>query len=244
MEPDNSSFVVIKIYGQGLMNKGKKILLVIKDEIFKSCLSEQLIVNDEFFPCEANNVEEAFQANKTEYFDAIILDPSHCDGFVFCRTMRDQGIKAPIIIISNEIDNDGKVLSHKSLVNDCIVKPFRLRDLLTSLRTQLREFEQSEDAVFSIGQFKFKPIQKILVNEEQRKVHLTEKEIAILKYLYQAGNKVVSREQLLVEVWGYNTEVTTHTLETHVYRLRQKIENTPSAATLLVTEPGGYRLIC
>ena len=87
-------------------------------------------------------------------------------------------------------------------------------------------------------------MQKLLVDKEGTKVHLTEKEIAILKYLYYAGDKVVSREQLLVEVWGYNAEVTTHTLETHIYRLRKKIESDPSSASILVTESGGYRLIC
>jgi DNA-binding response OmpR family regulator len=74
-----------------------------------------------------------------------------------------------------------------------------------------------------------------------KKIRLTDKETNILKYLYRAGGKVVSREELLTEVWGYNAGVTTHTLETHVYRLRQKIEPDPSAR-LLMTEAGGYRL--
>ena len=75
-----------------------------------------------------------------------------------------------------------------------------------------------------------------------KKIRLTEKETNILKYLYRAGEKPVSREELLAEVWGYNAGVTTHTLETHVYRLRQKIETDPANAKLLLTEAGGYRL--
>src|SRR6478672_10468767 len=74
-------------------------------------------------------------------------------------------------------------------------------------------------------------------------VRLTEKETSILKYLYRAGEKVVTRDVLLQEVWGYNSGVTTHTLETHIYRLRQKIEKDPSHAELLVTETGGYKLV-
>ena len=74
-------------------------------------------------------------------------------------------------------------------------------------------------------------------------MRLTEKETAILKHLYRAGDKVVSRDTLLGEVWGYNAGVTTHTLETHVYRLRQKIEADPSNARILLTEPGGYKLV-
>ena len=84
---------------------------------------------------------------------------------------------------------------------------------------------------------------ELLVDEQEKKVRLTEKETAILKYLYRAGAKVVGRDVLLAEVWGYNSGVTTHTLETHIYRLRQKIEKDPSNAEILVTETGGYRLV-
>jgi DNA-binding response OmpR family regulator len=86
------------------------------------------------------------------------------------------------------------------------------------------------------------PAAKILHDQAaNRKIRLTEKETAILKYLYRIG-AVVDRDTLLGEVWGYNAGVSTHTLETHVYRLRQKIEPDPSKVTLLVTEAGGYRL--
>ena len=111
------------------------------------------------------------------------------------------------------------------------------------LRAQLRQHEQSEGAVFAIGPYSFHPAQKILADGEARKVRLTEKETEILKYLYRAGDNVVSRDTLLGEVWGYNAGVATHTLEPHVYRLRQKIEADPPNARLLVTEPGGYRLM-
>ena len=76
-----------------------------------------------------------------------------------------------------------------------------------------------------------------------KKVRLTEKETNILKFLHRSTESVVPREQLLHEVWGYNAGVTTHTLETHIYRLRQKIEPDPSQARLLVTESGGYKLV-
>ena len=98
--------------------------------------------------------------------------------------------------------------------------------------------------MFSIGHYTFRPSAKMLIEEESnRKVRLTEKETAILKYLFRSGSAVIGRDVLLNEVWGYNSGVTTHTLETHVYRLRQKIERDPSNAELLVTEPGGYRLV-
>lgn len=136
------------------------------------------------------------------------------------------------------------ILGLDSGANDYISKPFRLGVLLARLRAHLRQFEQSDDAVFPIGPYSFRPAAKLLLDEaKNRKVRLTEKETAILKFLYRAGEKVIGRDVLLGEVWGYNAGVTTHTLETHVYRLRQKIEQDPANAQILVTEPGGYRLV-
>ena len=136
------------------------------------------------------------------------------------------------------------ILSLDSGANDFVSKPFRIGVLLARLRAHLRQHAQSEDAVFTIGPYTFRPSAKMLLeNGTERKVRLTEKETAILKFLYRAGQRVIDRETLLHEVWGYNPGVTTHTLETHVYRLRQKIESDPSAAKILVTETGGYKLV-
>ena len=165
------------------------------------------------------------------------------DGREVCRLMRRNGVKSPIIMLTGQDTDADQILGLDVGANDYVTKPFRLSVLLARLRAQLRQHEQSEDAVFTIGPYTFQPANKLLVNAEEQKVRLTEKETAILKYLYRAGDKVVSRDTLLGEVWGYNAGVTTHTLETHVYRLRQKIEADPSNATILVTEPGGYRLI-
>lgn len=124
-----------------------------------------------------------------------------------------------------------------------MIKPFNFAVLLARMRAQIRQFEQSEDAVFRMGPYTFRPSQKVLVDEERgsQKVRLTGKETDILKYLYRAAGSV-SREVLLDQVWGYNASVSTHTLETHIYRLRQKLERDPANATILITEAGGYRL--
>jgi DNA-binding response OmpR family regulator len=135
------------------------------------------------------------------------------------------------------------VLGLDAGANDYVAKPFRFAVLLARIRAQLRSHEASEDAVFAIGPYSFRPGAKMLINDRGSKVRLTEKETAILRYLYRSGQKPVVREQLLQEVWGYNSGVTTHTLETHIYRLRQKIEKDPSNAVLLVTEGGGYKLV-
>jgi DNA-binding response OmpR family regulator len=115
--------------------------------------------------------------------------------------------------------------------------------LLARIRTQLRQHDTSEDAVFAIGPYTFRPSSKLLLNPKGSKVRLTEKETSILRYLYRAGQRPASREMLLQEVWGYNSGVTTHTIETHIYRLRQKIEKDAAAPAILVTEFGGYKLV-
>jgi DNA-binding response OmpR family regulator len=134
------------------------------------------------------------------------------------------------------------ILGLNAGANDYITKPFKISILLARLRAHLRQHEQSDDAVFTIGPYQFRPSAKVLIAGDSRKIRLTEKETAILKYLYRAGNQMITRETLLNEVWGYNAAVTTHTLETHVYRLRQKIETDPSNADILVTVTGGYQL--
>ncbi len=115
--------------------------------------------------------------------------------------------------------------------------------LLARIRAQLRQYEAGEDSEFKVGPYLFRPTSKNLVNAKGVKLRLTEKEAAILRFLHRADQQPVARETLLKHVWGYNSNVTTHTLETHIYRLRQKIEDNPADAQLLVTEAGGYRLV-
>ncbi|MCZ6455509.1 MAG: response regulator transcription factor [Alphaproteobacteria bacterium] len=224
---------------------GKKILLVDDDDSLRDSLSQQLRLYAEFLVTEAATAAEALETAKGEYFNAVILDVGlpDMDGRELCRLMRRNGVKSPIIMLTAQDTDADQIHGLDAGANDYVTKPFRLNVLLARLRAQLRQHEQSEDAVFAIGPYTFQPAQKLLVDVNDQKVRLTAMETAILKYLYLAGDKVVSRDTLLGEVWGYNARVTTHTLETHVYRLRQKIEADPSNAEILVTEPGGYRLV-
>ena len=232
----------------GSMNgtKGKKILLVDDDEAFRQSLGEQLRLLEEFATVEADNGAEALNLAKGEYFDAILLDVGlpDMDGREVCRLMRRNGVNSPVIMLTAAESEADTILGLDAGANDYVTKPFRLGVLLARLRAQLRQHEQSEDAVFTIGPYSFRPSAKILVHtDSKQKVRLTEKETAILKYLYHSGNMVVGRDTLLDKVWGYNPDVDTHTVETHVYRLRQKIESDPYNAEILVTEPEGYRLV-
>jgi DNA-binding response OmpR family regulator len=174
----------------------------------------------------------------------VILDvglPDN-DGRELCRLMRKQGVKCPILMLTGHDSDSDTILGLDAGANDYVTKPFKFPVLLARFRAQLRQHEQSEDAIFTVGPYTFRPSAKILTDTDGRKTRLTEKETNILKFLYRASGSVVARDTLLHEVWGYNAGVTTHTLETHIYRLRQKIEPEPSNAQLLVTESGGYRL--
>ena len=228
------------------MTVTKKILLVEDDAALRQSLCEQLELYEEFSTTEAESGSEGLKQARSGQFDVILLDMGlpDMDGREVCRLMRQSGVKVPIItLIVADTDAD-TTFDLDAGANDYVSKPFRIGVLLARLRAQLRQYEQSEDAVFTIGPYTFRPAAKLLINVEGGgKVRLTEKETAILKYLYRTGPKVVARDTLLAEVWGYNAGVTTHTLETHIYRLRQKIESNPSEAVLLVTEPGGYRLV-
>ena len=228
------------------MTTGKKILLVDDDDALRQSLAEQLRLYEEFDIAEAATAADALERIKQAHFDAVLLDVGlpDMDGREVCRLMRRGGLSAPVIMLTAADTDADAILGLDSGASDYITKPFRLNLLLARLRAQLRQYEQSDDAVFTIGPYSFRPGSKLLVDPAtRRKIRLTEKETAILKYLYRAGDRAIGRDTLLGEVWGYNAEVTTHTLETHVYRLRQKIERDPSAATILVTEPGGYRLV-
>jgi len=228
------------------MSTSRKILLVDDDDALRASLAEQLQLHEEFITVQVPTAADALAAVRSDHFDAILLDVGlpDMDGREVCRVMRRSGVTAPVLMLTGAAGDADTILGLDAGANDYITKPFRMNILLARLRAHLRQHEQSEDAVFAIGPYSFRPSAKTLSRGENgTKIRLTEKEAAILKYLYRAGRRVVPRETLLHEVWGYHPEVTTHTLETHVYRLRQKIERDPARAEMLVTEQGGYKLL-
>ena len=227
------------------MTRVHKILLVDDDKALRSSLADQLRLHEEFDPVEAATAAEALSAVRAGHFDVVLLDVGlpDMDGREVCKVMRRGGVVCPIVMLTAADGDADTILGLEAGANDYVTKPFRLSVLLARVRAHLRQHEQSEEAVFTIGPYTFQPSGKLLVDDASgQKVRLTDKETSILKYLYRAGRRVVDRETLLHEVWGYAQGVNTHTLETHVYRLRQKIERDPANATILLTESGGYRL--
>jgi DNA-binding response OmpR family regulator len=227
------------------MSSKRTILIVDDDTELREALVEQLALHEEFDATAVDSGAKAVQEAKGGQIDLVIMDVGlpDVDGREVVRIMRKNGFKAPIIMLTGHDTDSDTILGLESGANDYVTKPFRFAVLLARIRAQLRQHEASEDAVFTIGPYSFRPSSKVLLTPKGTKVRLTEKETAILRYLYRAGQKPVSRETLLQEVWGYNSGVTTHTLETHIYRLRQKVEKDAAAPAILVTEAGGYKLV-
>ena len=226
------------------MHGTRKILLIDDDNDLREALADQLVITEEFDVFESDTGARGLERAKAEHFDLIVLDVGlpDMDGREVCRLLRKAEVKCPVIMLTGHTSDADTILGLDAGANDYVAKPFKFAVLLARVRAQLRQHEQSEDAVFNLGPYVFQPSMKILTDAAGKKIRLTEKESNILKFLYRAGEKVVGRDVLLNEVWGYNAGVTTHTLETHIYRLRQKIEPNPSAARLLLTEQGGYKL--
>ncbi|MDX2258715.1 MAG: response regulator transcription factor [Hyphomicrobiaceae bacterium] len=227
------------------MTTARRILIVDDDDDLRSSIKDQLDLHEEFEVATADTATRGIEFAKADHFDLLLFDVGlpDMDGREAVKLLRKSGYKSPIVMLTANDSDADQILGLDAGANDYITKPFKFAVLLARIRAQLRQHEQSEDAVFQIGPYTFKPASKLLVDEKGGKVRLTEKETSILKYLYRANEKVVTRDVLLQEVWGYNAGVTTHTLETHIYRLRQKIEKDPSNSELLVTETGGYKLV-
>ncbi|MCC6918121.1 MAG: response regulator transcription factor [Alphaproteobacteria bacterium] len=225
------------------MSAKRRLLLVDDDKDLREELAEQLALTGEFETEQAQTGAAGVERSKSGDYDLILLDVGlpDIDGREACRLMRKAGVKTPIVMLTGAAEEADQVQGLEAGANDYVTKPFRFAVLLARVRAHLRSHEQSEDAIFTVGPYTFKPAAKLLLTAGNKKIRLTEKETSILKYLYRQG-KAVGRETLLHEVWGYNPAVTTHTLETHIYRLRQKIEPDPAKAALILTESGGYKL--
>ncbi|MGB0632573.1 MAG: response regulator transcription factor [Alphaproteobacteria bacterium] len=226
--------------------QSRNILIVEDDQEFRHTLAEQLRLHEEFDVEEAGTGEAAIADAEKTNFNAILLDVGlpDMDGRDVCRVLRRKGIHAPVIMLTGMDSDADTVLGLDSGANDYVTKPFRMGVLLARLRAHIRQHEMSEDASFAVGPYLFRPAAKILRRTDGSKdVSLSEKENAILKHLYRAGDAAVSCEKLYAEIWDHSASLMTHTLQTHVYRLRQKIEDNPSDPRILVSEHGGYRLV-
>jgi DNA-binding response OmpR family regulator len=222
-----------------------KTILIVEDHTAQRAAMADQFIEAGFRVRLVETVVDAAAAamSRDARFDGIIVDVHlpDGDGRDLCARLRRHGIKLPIIVLSQPCSEQDVVRGLDSGANDFVLRPFRFGELHARLRAQMRMFEASEDVSFRIGPYLFRPGAKLL-QAGNRRIRLTEKEAAVLKYLYRAEGRPVGRDVLLREVWGYNPETDSHTVETHIYRLRRKVEPHPGRISLLVNEGGGYRL--
>jgi DNA-binding response OmpR family regulator len=229
------------------MTGQKHILLVNDDAALRTTLATALEAGGAFRVVEASTAADAMAMalSRDLRFDVILLDLAvpGADGCELCAGLRRSGARVPIVMLSTAVNEQDVVRGLDSGANDYVLRPFRVAELTARLRAQIRAYESSEDVVLTIGPYYFRPGARQLFDPvENRRIRLTDKEAGVLKFLYRAGNKPTGRQTLLREVWGYSAGASTHTVETHIYRLRRKIEVSPASARILVNEEGGYRL--
>lgn len=235
--------------GQQAMT-AKRIVIVDHDPKFCEMLSEQLNLYEDYSCQSFHDAASVLADIEAAGPDILLVGCGLGDMSLqsFCEAVREKGLAVPIIfMLRSDDEEDDADLAEFIGANDCLIRPFLFADLLVRVQASMRVRDMQGDDDIVIGLYRLRPSAKVLLMRDgdgaESKIRLTEKESDILKFLADEDGQVVSREVLLAEVWGYNSGVTTHTLETHIYRLRQKIEQDPSDAKYLVTEPGGYRLV-
>jgi len=211
------------------MAEGRRILLFDQDGLPRRSLADQLTAQGHEVTQTAHLAEALVQAAQA---DLLIVDVS-LEPAVLCAALREAGLALPVLVLGVAPGEGRELLA--AGVSACLAKPVRLSVLASTLET-LRPKSAAEQDIALAG-FQLQAIARQALDVKGKRIPLTEKETAILVYLHQARDRLVPREELLGEVWGYASAASTHTVETHIYRLRRKLSE-----AVLITEPGGYRL--
>jgi DNA-binding response OmpR family regulator len=229
------------------MSAKRRLLVVQNDAAERGNLIDYLANPHGFAVVAAKTLGEmdvAISAAETQ-FDAVLLDIDLPDGDSRdrCASLRRQGDRATIVFLTGPDSEPDAVRSLDAGANDYVARPIRLDELLARLRSQWRLREERDETVLALGPFTFSPAAKLLHDPAgARRIPLTGKEVEILRFLVHSNGRSVARQTLLREVWGYKDDASTHTVETHIHRLRRKMEVNPRRPELLVNENGGYRL--
>lgn len=222
-----------------------RLMLIDDDDMVRQVLRQQFEQEGVLAIHEAGDAQTAFDTIDDFAPDMLLLDVQLPDGngFDICRKLRNRGFDKPILMLTGQDSEDDIVQGLEAGANDYIAKPMRMGELLARMKTHLRQHKLSDDARFQIHGLDFVPSQKTMSSRETgAKIILTEKETMILKMLNKNAPDTVSREVLLSEIWGFQKGLTTHTLETHIYRLRQKLTRL-TEASIIATAQDGYYLI-
>lgn len=188
---------------------------------------------------------QGLERARADRSDLVLLDVELPDmnGYEACKLLRRTGNKKPIIMVSESAQDSDVILGLEFGANDFVSTPLHAGVLMARIRAHLRQHEQSEAAEVFLGPYLFKPHARLLVDAiRNSKIRLTETETSLLRFMHEHNGKPVTQKELLIGVWGYSTKAHTHTVTTHIYRLRQKIEADPAVPSLLCTTRDGYCL--
>jgi DNA-binding response OmpR family regulator len=226
------------------MKAAHHLLIVSAEHSSHQLPLRQLALYDEFIIAWAGSAAEAMRLLADNQHTAVLVDAPlpDLDEAAFCRQVRRQGTRSPLLVLGS--GNEAEViLALEAGAIDYVAKPVRANLLMARLRAHLRQYEQCEAASIPIGRFVLRVAEKLLLDTAgDREIRLTARETDLLKYLHRAGDRTVSQARLLTDVWGYHASVDTHTVQTHVHRLRRKIGDGARGSGLIVTDGHGYRL--
>jgi DNA-binding response OmpR family regulator len=222
-------------------------ILIVEDEVQ---MRKGLQDNLEFEGYEVDDASDGEEGQKKileNSYDLILLDvmlPKK-SGFDVCREIRSRGVTCPVLMLTAKGEEIDRVLGLELGADDYITKPFSLRELLARIKAVLRRSGGSikEGALIILGKLEIN-FATYEAYEKGQSIAMTHKEFEILKYLWQHKNQTVGRENLLNDVWGYDTATTTRTVDNFILRLRQKIEADPAEPKHILTVHGlGYKLL-
>ena len=222
----------------------KKLLLVDSDKESSFVLSKQLEFDKKYVVHQAMGYQELQELKEEKKITEIILINIHKSqhGSVDLAQISDSFPDSQLIVLMPDDAFFRGVYQKPDSQKEILFKPIKVSDLLTAISQKIA-LQNSGGKDLKIANYGFRRNEKVLINLDTKvRVRLTEKETDILWQLWQAPQNELSRQKLLSDVWGYNDEISSHTLETHIYRLRKKIENSSSEACILTTTENGYRL--
>ena len=222
-----------------------RILLVEDEQDLRTMIADRLKA-ESFVVETAADGEQGLQRVTQIPFDFIILDIMLPDrsGLEICRDIRQLGILTPILFLTARSQVVDKVIGLKLGADDYLTKPFDILELLARIEAVLRRVSKPMGTSRGLHRFGSVTIDldgtEVMRNGEL--VNVSAREFQLLRFLLDRRGCTVSREQILKEVWGYDEEIFTRTVDVHVFGLRQKLEDNPKKPDLIVTVPGlGYK---
>ena len=221
------------------------VLFVEDEEALRMTVGDRLRSEGYIVDCAADG-DEGFEKATQLPFDLIILDLMlpHRDGLSICRDLRGAGLITPLLMLTAKGQTDDKILGLKTGADDYVTKPFDMQELVARIEALLRRGPTGLTGNRDVYQFATIRVDRRAteVTRDGKPVNLSVREFQLLKYLIEHAGVTVSRERLLIDVWGYNGTIFTRTVDVHVASLRQKLENDPKRPMFIQTvQRVGYK---